>query len=518
MADPAMAITLILDTARLWRWHLVLVDQLAASSPGRTVAVSFAPGRSPLPLPLSLALMLEGTLDRRRAPHAFDRLAPPAFAPWHRDPAPAADLVIDLATGGLPPVQSQRMIVPLFGGAPGEAAFWSALLDGAAPKLDLYDNGGPVIVIGQPAIESPHALRVSAAAVATRIMTGIVRAAGALPAATVAGPRGDGVQATRGAAGPAMSLLARKVASKARRLLDRQLQAPPQWAVAWRQRAAPFDPLGGGLLDPRDFQLLPDDGRRYYADPFLVQRGESVDMFVEELPYATGRGLISVATIAADGSASVPRPVLEAAHHLSYPQVFHHGGAIWMLPEAHQSGGLTLYRATRYPDAWEPVARLIDEPVHDATLFEHGGRLWIAATTQGPQASRWGSSWDGLSIYSAATLLGPWTAHPGNPVLIDAASARPAGPLFAAGGLIRPVQDCSRGYGLALRFKRITRLDGEGFAEEPAGGLSFAAVSSLGGPHTLARLAGPAGMFEAIDVFAARPVFAAAGLAPRRTL
>ncbi|MEI9904226.1 MAG: hypothetical protein WDN06_09755 [Asticcacaulis sp.] len=43
-------------------------------------------------------------------------------------------------------------------------------------------------------------------------------------------------------------------------------------------------------------------------------------------------------------------------YHLSYPSLIRDGGEIYMLPEAHRSGKLTLYRAERFPDRWAPAA------------------------------------------------------------------------------------------------------------------------------------------------------------------
>ena len=86
----------------------------------------------------------------------------------------------------------------------------------------------------------------------------------------------------------------------------------------------------------------------------------------------------------------------------------------------------------------------------------------FAATRDGA-----GSHSDMLSLFTAERLLGPWTPHPANPVLIDAGSARPAGNIVRRGGrLWRPVQDCRAGYGTALGLAEITRLDREGFAQE----------------------------------------------------
>ena len=84
----------------------------------------------------------------------------------------------------------------------------------------------------------------------------------------------------------------------------------------------------------------------------------------------------------------------------------------------------------------------------------------FAATRDG------GAYSDTLSLFMAPDLLGPWTAHPANPVLIDRASARPAGNMMSEGGrLWRPVQDCTQGYGAALGLAEVTRLDEHAFEQ-----------------------------------------------------
>src|SRR5260370_35422134 len=73
---------------------------------------------------------------------------------------------------------------------------------------------------------------------------------------------------------------------------------------------------------------------------------------------------------------------------------------------------------------------------------------------------------DTLAIHSAAQLAGPWREHAARPVLIDPGAARPAGAMVRNGGALwRPVQDCTQGYGRALRLARIDRLAPGGFEE-----------------------------------------------------
>ena len=232
----------------------------------------------------------------------------------------------------------------------------------------------------------------------------------------------------------------------------------PHWRVGWRRKR---DDLAGGLGG--GWAGLPDDGRRFYADPFPVVWQGRTFLFVEDFEHRLGKGVISVAEFGPEGPLGPPEPALETPSHLSYPNVFERDGEMWMIPESGASGTIDLYRARAFPFSWTLEARLVEGVVaSDATLIEWGGRWWMFATVR----DGGGAHSDALHLWSASDFRGPWTAHPRNPVLIDIASARPAGRMFAAGGaLYRPVQDCRAGYGAALGLARVDRLDESGFAQ-----------------------------------------------------
>src|SRR5262249_19611368 len=82
---------------------------------------------------------------------------------------------------------------------------------------------------------------------------------------------------------------------------------------------------------------------------------------------------------------------------------------------------------------------------------------------------------------------GPWTPHERNPIKRDAATARPAGRPFTAGGrTYRPAQDCSETYGGAVQLMEIERLTPEDFHETIA--LRLEADRTWPYPHGLHHL------------------------------
>lgn len=419
-----------------------------------------------------------------------------------------ADIIVDLRNSPGRHADGPRTVIPTFDGFAGEAALWNALLDGRAPVLALAEPArGVTTILALPALEVPLRLLESAEAVLSHLIAAIVRMLHYLASdrslpdfATTPIPAAAAVPADDIGAAQldtnAIAVLTRRVQKKAAEKRDTLLHQAPVWQVAYRASASRT--FAGETLPYSFFKRLPDDGQRYFADPFVVHHEGWHHVFVEELPYATGRGVISHFVIDRDGVCGQPRVVLEEPHHLSYPQVFQHGGQFWMMPEASNSGRLDLYCAERFPDRWVHHARLLDHPVHDATFFAHDGRLWIfAGTTVGAA-----SSWDTLSLYHADRLEGPWRPHPMNPVLVDARSARPAGGLYMhKGQLWRPAQDCTVGYGGALTLNRVTTLDTERFGQDLVTTLNFGLTGLGQGPHTQNF----AGGIEIIDIFLPRP-------------
>lgn len=223
-----------------------------------------------------------------------------------------------------------------------------------------------------------------------------------------------------------------------------------------------IDALALGAVRER-ITWLPEAGPwRYFADPFGLVRGDALHVFVEAFDYRHKRAHIERHEFALDGLAWRGRAtVLDEPFHLSYPQVFEHGGQTWMVPESYQAGEIALYRATDGSlNRWERECALLSGlPGADASLVEHQGRWWMFYTLVGPRARDQRE----LHVAHAPALMGPWTPLAGNPVRISRDGARPAGRPFVGhdGVLVLPVQDSSAGYGSATRLLRLPVLSPE---------------------------------------------------------
>jgi len=238
---------------------------------------------------------------------------------------------------------------------------------------------------------------------------------------------------------------------------------------------------------------LPSLGRdRFLADPFGLVRDKKVHILCEEFDYRSRKGVISSVEVSADWTASPPLPVISRPVHMSYPYILEYEGGIYCVPETHDAREVRMYRADEFPSRWTPEAVLVrDIPALDGTMFEHGGRWWLACTDfdRGPETH--------LSLWHAPAPFGPWEPHAGNPVKTDIRSARPAGtPFRVRGDLYRPAQDCSKRYGGRVVINRVVHLTPTEFEEEPV-----AVVDPFGGGpfpdgiHTLSAV----GKFTLVD-------------------
>ena len=185
-----------------------------------------------------------------------------------------------------------------------------------------------------------------------------------------------------------------------------------------------------------------------------------LSVLAEAYDYRVRRGEIHYLTFDADDRLVAEGLALSEKWHLSYPSLIQDGGELYMLPEAHRSKALTLYRCLRFPDRWAPVKRLLDLPAIDATVIQHQGvwRMFFTLPGREERAMR------ELFVASAERLTGPWRASP-KPVLTGLDRARPGGSAFVQDGAIHlPVQDCSATYGGALNLLRIDDPEPETFA------------------------------------------------------
>jgi hypothetical protein len=482
------------------RFHRLLRDRLARRFPQSSASLRLVEGSPPLPGAVAALLAVERLVFRRSRETLCDLL------PGCETGAPvsgAPDIVVDLSGRAAPKAGSGLTLRPLYDGDACEAAMIGALIGGRAPEVAIENvSTGQIICAGVPSLEAADGLTGGMEAVYSRVMILLEQA---IRAPEKSLPRRQSATLEASAAAIARRGAKSLVGHVVRKLYHLCCYAP-HWRVGWRWHDGPGVMELGHLGGPK-WRVLADPGRRFFADPFPIARDGRTYLFFEDLDHHVGKGIISAIEFGPDGPIGEVFPVVEEPWHLSYPFLIEAEGQLWMVPESSKSGQVTLYRCVDFPGKWERCAALIEGvEAADATIFAHDGLFYMMSAMR----EDLGGYSDTLAIHHAPRLLGPWTEHAARPALIDASAARPAGAIVRKeGALWRPVQDCTQGYGHALRLARIDRLDTQCFAQTFTAHIGSSPLWPGGRLHTLNRF----GALEVIDGVSITPK-----LAPLRAL
>lgn len=202
---------------------------------------------------------------------------------------------------------------------------------------------------------------------------------------------------------------------------------------------------------------------RFFADPFILSIDDNtIKVLVEDFPYYNKKGVISVLYIERKTYRLINKKVvLRQPFHMSYPFIIRkEDGSIWVAPESSSCGALYIYKMDPTTLMLEDRKVIISEPLVDSTIIDYRGLNWLFCTKKGEDSNR------KLYIYYAENPEGPYTEHPGNPVVVDDTMARPAGSMFKDGEtLYRVIQKCDKAYGEYINVSRIDTLSTTEFKE-----------------------------------------------------
>lgn len=416
------------------------------------IAVQWVKAGAPRPAGLEALFELERMVLRKGRRGGADKIGKESV---QGTPAGAAhpDITIDFTSAGRDPAAPARLYLrPLYNGAEGEDAALAAILSGDLPIIEIRNEiSGEILDAGRPSAEAANGLSGALDTVMARTMT--------LLKAILAGkPRDISLTADRSDPGaprsPAAYVL-RGLAGDIAKRIYRLCCYAPHWHVGWRYT----DDAGiwaSKNLSGAPWTIIADPGHRFYADPFPVNWQGRTFVFFEDLDHRVGKGTISAVEFDGTGPKGPVIPVLEEPWHLSYPFLIEHDGELWMIPESSERRDVAIYRCVDFPGKWERHTTLLSGlELGDATIVWHDGLHYLFGATRDGA----GGYSDTLSIFHAEHLFGPWLPHARNPIMVDRASARPAGHFVTIDGqLWRPVQDCSNGYGAALGLAEITEL------------------------------------------------------------
>ena len=199
-----------------------------------------------------------------------------------------------------------------------------------------------------------------------------------------------------------------------------------------------------------------------HADPFVFKTDDGrINILFESVSSYNLNGKISLMVCNDSLDPVLEKVVLNTNSHLSYPYVFTENGKIYVFPESAFSGSLNCYEFDQAKRSFINKKEIIQLPLLDSTILKYENRYWLFATLLGDTMH------SDLQIFYADNLLGPYTAHAGNPVKKDMNGSRPAGNFIEVDGTIyRPAQNCGNYYGESITINKINTLTTTHFEEE----------------------------------------------------
>lgn len=227
-----------------------------------------------------------------------------------------------------------------------------------------------------------------------------------------------------------------------------------EWSIAYRRRNN--DIL---LIDNQDadFVCIKNTWRYWCADPHLFEKNGHTYIFAELYDRILRRGVIGCCELT-DSGYSKWQIVLRQPYHLSYPQIYEYNGEVYMIPESYVANEIAVFQSISFPSKWRKIKVLKNSCIAvDSTFFSDTHNHWmLTLESEGnDECFRLYKFTDG-KLLKCPTLI----SRNNNQI-------RPAGNLFFhKGRLLRPAQDCSKGYGSALNFYHVTRIEEMAYEEE----------------------------------------------------
>lgn len=273
-----------------------------------------------------------------------------------------------------------------------------------------------------------------------------------------------------------------KMIMKFTKILFRKHFTKLQWILMYAEN----NKKGGVNLSLLDYKrLLPTQEDLFWADPFIIDKGEISYIFYEEFSPTIKGTLCVILYDHLSQKFSEPKEITNKDYHLSYPFIFNHNDTYYMIPESGQNKTIDLYSAEEFPYKWKKIRTLIDDIVAVDTTLHYYNNIWWMFTNVAPKKGF--SKNDELHIFYCSDILNDdWKPHKLNPVITDVTVARNAGTIIEDElQLYRPSQYCGGYYGRQLNINKIVLLNEEEYKEVHIGRATAEFESDLEGLHTL---------------------------------
>jgi hypothetical protein len=238
-----------------------------------------------------------------------------------------------------------------------------------------------------------------------------------------------------------------------------------QWTIGIYRSNSPFhfNELQGWINPLFRAEDVTDVPAKFVADPFLIRKDDTWNLFFEVYNNDTRQGDLAVATSTNTWLWDYQKVIIDEPFHLSYPYVFQADGDYYLIPESFEDNSIRLYKADEFPTKWSYVNTLVEGRDYvDNSIIFYNNKWWLFSSV---------TDNDKLYLHYADTLTGPWKEHPMSPIVEgDVHKSRPSGRMLVYDHkLYRFTMDIDPPVGThQVMAYEITEITPESYAEKLA--------------------------------------------------
>lgn len=224
-----------------------------------------------------------------------------------------------------------------------------------------------------------------------------------------------------------------------------------KWNIGVVRQSAESLVVNRRLIGP--VQWLNEDVWDASADPFVLQSGDDVLIFYEEVKRFRDNGEIYVIKNMDFGTKQKVDGLEPGTIHYSYPYIIKDGDDVYCIPESSAAGEVTLYKFTDGARTkLGKVKTLLGGGKYvDTSIVRYKNLYWLFTTCKDDPSK--------LYIYFADRIDGRYQAHAMNPIAVDPYTSRGAGNIFMVNNMLyRPSQNETEAYGGSVLVSRINEL------------------------------------------------------------